>query len=441
VNEKPIPHPVELLQTLVRFDTTNPPGNEAACINYLDGVFKQAGFTTTILGKTAERTNLITRLPGRGEAPPVVWQAHVDVVTTAEQTWQHPPFAADIVDGFLWGRGTLDDKGAAAMMTVALLRAKAQGITPPGDIIFTALADEEAGADYGAKFLVEEHPEQFAGARFAIGEGGGVSVMMGGKKFYVIMLAEKQLCAVRLTLRGRAGHGSVPLRGQAMAKLARVLRILDRKQLPVHITPIARQMITGISDALPFPQNLVLRQLLNPALTDRVLNLLGDKGAQLGASLHNTASPTIVRGGEKINVIPGEITLGLDGRLLPGFTPDAMVRELRALLGDNDDGDIVDIAVAHYEPGPEPADMERYAVLADIIRKADPEGIPVPYLVSGVTDARHFAKLGIQSYGFIPMQIPDELIKTIHAADERIPVATLEWGTQVLLETLKRFKG
>lgn len=436
MSEKSIPNPVELLQTLVRFDTTNPPGNEAACINYLNGLFKQAGFAAAILGRTAERTNLVARLPGRGESPPVVWQAHVDVVTTAKQTWQHPPFAAGIADGFMWGRGTLDDKGAVAMMTVALLRAKAQGIVPPGDIIFTALADEEAGAEYGAKFLVEQHPEQFTGARFAIGEGGGVSITMGGKKFYVIMLAEKQLCAIQLTMRGRAGHGSVPLRGQAMAKLARALHILDRKRLPVHITPTVRQMITGISDALPFPQNLVLRQLLTPALTDRVLDMLGDKGEQLGASLHNTASPTIVRGGEKFNVIPGEITLGLDGRLLPGFSPDDMVRELRALLGDD-----VDIAVARYEPGPEPADMERYAVLADIVRAADPEGIPVPYLVSGVTDARHFAKLGIQSYGFIPMQIPDELIKTIHAADERIPVASIEWGTQVLLETLKRFKG
>jgi len=436
LNETTVPNPVELLQTLVRFDTTNPPGNEATCIAYLNDLFKQAGFATTVLGKTAERTNLITRLPGRGEAPPVIWQAHVDVVTTAEQTWQHPPFAAEIVDGVLWGRGTLDDKGAAAMMTVALLRAKAQGIVPPGDIIFTALADEEAGAEYGAKFLVEQHPEQFAGARFAIGEGGGVSTTIGGKKFYVIMLAEKQICWMRLTVRGRAGHGSVPLRGQAMAKLARVLRLLDRKRLPVHVTPIVREMITAMSDALSFPQNVVLRQLLNPALTDHVLDMLGDKGEQLGASLHNTVSPTIVRGGEKINVIPGEITLGLDGRLLPGFTSEDMVRELRALLGDD-----VELVVERYEPGPEPADMERYTVLADIIRQADPTGIPVPYLVSGVTDARHFARLGIQSYGFIPMQIPDELIKTIHAADERIPVATLEWGTQVLLETLQRFKG
>lgn len=436
MHEKTIPSPLEVLQTLVRFDTTNPPGNEATCIAYLDGLFRQAGFATTILGKTPERPNLITRLPGRGEAPPVLWQAHVDVVTTAEQTWQHPPFAGEVVDGVLWGRGTLDDKGAAAIMTVALLRATAQGIVPPGDIIFTALADEEAAGEYGAKFLVEQHPEQFAGVRFAIGEGGGVSVTMGGKKFYVIMMGEKQVCWMRLTVRGQAGHGSVPLRGQAMAKLARVLDTLDRKRLPVHITPVAHAMIAGIANALPFPQNVVLRLLLNPALTNRVLSVLGDKGEHLSASLHNTVSPTMVRGGEKVNVIPGEITLDLDGRLLPGFTPDDMLRELRALLGND-----IDLAVERYEPGPEPADMERYLVLADILRKADPAGIPVPYLVSGVTDARHFAKLGIQSYGFIPTQLPDEFIKTIHAADERIPVATLEWGAQVLLEMLQRFKG
>ncbi|HNT77532.1 MAG TPA: M20/M25/M40 family metallo-hydrolase, partial [Anaerolineae bacterium] len=222
MSQSPIPNPVELLQALVRFDTTNPPGNEAACVTYLNGVFKGAGFTTTTLALDEARPNLIARLPGRGEAPPVVWQAHLDVVTTAGQTWRHPPFAAEIADGELWGRGVLDDKGAAAMMTVALLRAKAEGVVPPGDIIFTALADEEAGGAYGAKFLVERHPEQFEGARFAIGEGGGVSIKMAGKKLYFIMLGEKQICSVRLTLRGRAGHGSVPQRGQAMAKLARV---------------------------------------------------------------------------------------------------------------------------------------------------------------------------------------------------------------------------
>jgi acetylornithine deacetylase/succinyl-diaminopimelate desuccinylase-like protein len=180
----------------------------------------------------------------------------------------------------------------------------------------------------------------------------------------------------------------------------------------------------------------VLRQLLNPALTDRVLSLLGEKGEQLSAALHNTACPTMVHGGDKINVIPGEIALNLDGRLLPGFAPEDMLRELRALLGDE-----VALEVTAYEPGPQSADRARYEVLADILRTADPEGIPVPYLVFGVTDARHFARIGIQSYGFIPMQLPDGVIGTMHAADERAPVETIEWGTQVLLEMLQRFKG
>ena len=431
------PNPIELLQTLVRFDTTNPPGNEAACIAYINATLTRGGFAPTILARDAARPNLIARLPGRGAAPPVVWQAHVDVVTTAGQDWQHPPFAGDIINDTLWGRGTLDDKGAAAMMMVALLRAKAQGITPPGDIIFVALADEEVGGEYGAKFLVEQHATHFEGARYAIGEGGGFAITMGSAKFYPIMVTEKQICSMKLTLRGTGGHGSVPLRGQAMAKLAAVLQKLDRQRLPVHISPTTRAMLNILAEKQPGIQRLMMRQLLRPTFTDWVLNLLGPQGLQLNAILHNTVSPTLVNGGHKINVIPSEITLELDGRLLPGFGPDDMLRELRQLLGAD-----VDIEVTKYEAGPPAADMERYTVLADIVRQADPTGTPFPHLLGGVTDARHFAQLGIRSYGFIPLNLPDgDFISTIHAANERVPVDSLKWGTQVLLETLQQFQG
>ena len=436
------PTPLELLQTLVRFDTTNPPGNEVACIGHINHVLTYGGFTPTLLAKDAARPNLIARLPGRGDAPPVLWQAHVDVVTTADQDWQQPPFAGNIVDGELWGRGTLDDKGHAAMMISALLRAKSAGITPPGDIIFVALADEEAGGNYGAKFLVEHHAAHFEGVHYAIGEGGGFSVQMGASTFYPIMVAEKQICSIKLTVTGKAGHGSMPLRGQAMAKLATVLRKLDRRRLPVHISPTTQAMIHTIAEKQAPLQRLMMRQLLNPAFTDRILDLIGSTGQKLNASLHNTASPTMVRGGHKINVIPSEISVALDGRLLPGFGPDDMVNELCALLGED-----VSIEVTQYEPGPPAADLERYTVLADIIRIADPRGTPFPHLLSGVTDARHFAQLGIRTYGFSPIQLPagdtahGDHISTIHAANERIPVDTLEWGTQVMLETLKTFKG
>jgi acetylornithine deacetylase/succinyl-diaminopimelate desuccinylase-like protein len=428
--------PLQLLQTLLRFDTTNPPGNETEIIAYLQGLLADAGLSTVVLSKAPDRPNLIARLPGRGEAPPLLLYGHVDVVTTANQTWQHPPFAAEIHAGELWGRGTLDMKGGVAMMVTAVLRAQATGQTPPGDIILALVSDEEASGDFGARFLVEAHPEQFAGVRYAIGEGGGPAIYLNGRKFYTIMVAEKRICSLRATVRGQAGHGSMPVRGQAMARLAALLNALDRRHLPVHITPVPRQMLTTMSDHLPLPTGPALRQLLNPALTDRLLDTIGSSGRLLNPLLHNTVSPTIVQGGNKLNVIPSEINLELDGRLLPGFTPDDMLRELRDLVGDG-----VELTVTRHDPYPGEPDLTWYDTLAAVIRRLDPMGIPVPLLLSGVTDGRYFAQLGIQTYGFLPMDLPTGLIETIHAADERIPVGALEFGTQAISDAMRRIGG
>ncbi|MBN1487461.1 MAG: M20/M25/M40 family metallo-hydrolase, partial [Anaerolineae bacterium] len=400
------------------------------------GILREAGLTVKLLGMDDKRPNLIARLRGRGESPPILLEGHVDVVTTENQKWSHPPFEGKIVDGVLWGRGALDDKGSIALFVGALLKAKEEGFVPPGDVILAAVVDEEVNGKYGAKYLVDNHPEQFEGVKYAIGEGGGFAVYMGGKKFYPIMVAEKHQCKMRATVHGRGGHGSIPLRGQAMAKLADVLHILDRQRLPVHITPTARELITTLKDNLPFPQGTVIGQLLNPMLTDRVLDILGEQANQLNPILHNTVSPTIVNGGSKINVIPSTITLDMDGRLLPGFTQEDMLRELGALLGDG-----VDLEVTHYEDGPPEADMGRYDVLERIIGKADPEGTPMPYLLSGVTDARHFARLGMQMYGFIPLDLPNGSLDTIHAADERVPVKAVEDGTEIVYTLLKEFMG
>ncbi len=224
--------PVELLQNLVRFDTTNPPGNEAACISYINGLLKDAGLKTTLLGKSRQRTNVITRLKGRGAAAPLLLYAHVDVVTTEGQKWQQPPFAANIVDEYIWGRGTLDCKGPVAMMLAAVLKAKMDNIPLPGDVIFCAVADEEAGGNFGSRFLVDEHPDLFKDVKYAFGEFGGFNMNMGGKRIYPIMVAEKQCCWMKITFKGRGGHGSMPVHHQAVAKLARFLDLLDTKNLP-----------------------------------------------------------------------------------------------------------------------------------------------------------------------------------------------------------------
>jgi acetylornithine deacetylase/succinyl-diaminopimelate desuccinylase-like protein len=424
------------LQHLIRFDTTNPPGNEAGCIAYVDALLTEAGFETKIVARDENRPNLITRLKGQGQAPPLMMYGHVDVVTTENQEWTHPPFEGKVADGYVWGRGALDMKGEVAMMLAALLRAKAEGLEPPGDVILAIVSDEEAGGDYGASYLVDHYAELFEGVRYAIGEAGGFTFWVGNRRLYPIMVAEKQMCWMRATVRGRGGHGSMPLRGEAMAKLARMLQVLDRRRLPVHVTPVARQMIEAMASILPQAQGMVVRRLLNPRFTDRILDLLGQRGEVLGPLLHNTVSPTVLHASDKINVIPSAVTVELDGRLLPGFTPDDMLAELHALLGDG-----VELAVERYEPGPPEPDMALFEVLAEILREADPEGTPAPFLMSGVTDGRHFARLGIQTYGFTPMKMPQDFDfwKLAHGADERIPVDALHFGAGAIYKLLHRF--
>jgi acetylornithine deacetylase/succinyl-diaminopimelate desuccinylase-like protein len=426
--------PVAILQTLIRYDTTNPPGNEAECVGWLDSLLREAGMQTTILARDERRPNLIVRLKGRGLAPPLLLYGHLDVVTTRHQSWEHPPFCGEIIDGCVWGRGALDMKGGVVQMLVAFLRAAEAEPAPAGDVILALLSDEEADGEYGAQFLVEQHPQLFDEVRYAIGEGGGFSQRIGDQKFYTIMVAEKQVCSLQATMSGPAGHGSMPLRGGAMAKLGRVLNRLEGRRLPLHITPTVRQMIETMADALPFPQNLALRQLLNPLWAERILDLMGNQGALISPLLHHTVSPTIVRGGEKINVIPGEITLDLDGRLLPGFAPTNLLDELHRLLGKD-----VDLQVTRYDPGAGEPDLALYDMLAGILREADPAGIPMPFLLSGVTDGRYFARLGIQTYGFLPADLPDGLITTTHAANERIPVEALHFGADVLHRLLREY--
>jgi acetylornithine deacetylase/succinyl-diaminopimelate desuccinylase-like protein len=327
-------------------------------------------------------------------------------------------------------------KGAVAMMLAAFLKAKAEGLTTSGDVVLAILSDEEGGGDYGAKYLVENHPEQFKGIRYALGEFGGSRFYFGCKKLYPIMVAEKQICWMQAHVRGPGGHGAFPMRGGAMAKLARLLQQLDQRRLPVHITPAARQMIEGIASALSFPQNLILRQLLNPRLTDLILRLLGTRGQGLGPLFHNTVNATIVRGGDTINVIPSEIALELDGRLLPGYSPDNMIAELRCIVGNE-----VKFELARHDPGPAEPDMGFFDTLAGILREADPGAMPVPMFMPGVTDGRFFSKLGIQTYGFTPMNLPPDLdlLKHTHAADECIPVEALAFGANAIYQALQRY--
>jgi acetylornithine deacetylase/succinyl-diaminopimelate desuccinylase-like protein len=284
--------------------------------------------------------------------------------------------------------------------------------------------------------VVERHRELLEGVRYAIGEFGAFSMDVAGRRFYPIQVAEKQVCWMRATVRGPGGHGSLPMRGGTTARLARMLRALDRRRLPVHVTSVPRRMIEGIAAELPRPAGQVLHGLLNPRLTDPLLRVLGEAGRGFEPMLRHTVNATIVRAGDKVNVVPSEAVVDLDGRLLPGFGPDDLTAELRALVG----GDL-ELEVVRHEPVPATPDLALFGLLADVLRERDPHATAVPMLLPGITDGRTFAKLGIQTYGFLPMQLPRELRFTelLHAADERVPTEAVAFGTDAVHAVLERY--
>lgn len=428
-------HPAHLLHHLIRFNTTNPPGNEGECLRFLQQQVQEAGVEARLVGLDESRPNLIARIKGQGDAPPLLLQGHVDVVTTAHQDWRYPPFEAVEADGWIWGRGALDMKSGVAMMVAAFLRASVEGARLPGDVILAVLSDEEVGGTYGARYLVEQQAHLFEGVRYALGEFGGFPLRVGGKTFYPIQVLEKQCATVQVTVRGAGGHGSLPMRGGAAAHLAALLSTLDSQRLPFHLTTVTEQLIQGLAAGVSDPLRGLLLHVLDPTQADGVLDKLGTVGQLLDALLHNTVNVTMIHGGESFNVIPSQVTVTLDGRLLPGFSPDQVLSELREVIGEGPD-----LAVTYYDPGRAEADMSQYETLAQIVREYDPDGIPIPYMMPAVTDGRFFARLGIQTYGFLPVQLPEDFhfLETIHAANERIPVAALQTGTEAIYQALLR---
>jgi len=430
--------PVEILQKLIRFDTSNPPGNEGECIAFISQLLTQAGIQTRPVARSDARPNLIARIAGQGNAPPILLYGHLDVVPADSRGWQQPPFSGTLAEGYVWGRGALDMKGGVAMMLSAVLRARAEQVQLPGDVVLAIVCDEETLGHYGAGFLVETHPELFSGIKYALGEFGGFSLSIARRRFYPIQVAEKQICWLRVRFSGPGGHGSMPVRGGAMAKLAHFLRRLDSRSLPLHVTPPARLMFQTMASALRGLSGLVVKQLLNPVLSGSMLRLLGQRQRLFAPLLRNTVSPTMLGASSNFNVIPGEVTVDLDGRLLPGFRPDDLISELRAIGGEEGQFEVV-----RFEPGPSRVDMGLFDILAGILKEADAEAVPCPLLLSGVTDGRFFSRLGIQTYGFLPMSLPEEFnfMETVHGIDERIPVEALEFGARAIYQALQRFGG
>jgi acetylornithine deacetylase/succinyl-diaminopimelate desuccinylase-like protein len=423
-----------MCQALLRMDTTNPPGNERICADYLAGALAEVGYHPEILESAPGRANLIVRHRGTGARPPLLLTAHLDVVEADASKWKRPPFSGDEHEGCLWGRGAIDMKNMAAMCTAIMRRLAVTRAVLSRDVIFAAVADEEAGCTYGSRFLVENHRSKVE-AEFAIGESGGFSLHLGDTTFYPVQVAEKGLCWIRARVTGTPGHGSMPRADSAITRLGEALAALGRATLPVHPTKPLADFIAGIRARQPALIQPLIRLLARPRLLAGMAKLAPNTAAARGFAplLSNTASATVVRAGNKTNVIPGVAEFEIDGRTLPGQTDEDLLRELREVLGLD-----VELEVMRSAPATvtEPIASPVYDAIKHQVEAREPGSVVVPYMIPGFTDAKYFTQMGARWYGFSPIKIERDagirFADMFHGNDERIPIAGLMWGTEVL---------
>ncbi|MEW2159728.1 M20/M25/M40 family metallo-hydrolase [Streptomyces sp. NPDC007189] len=418
---------VDLCRELIRFDTSNygdhsGPGERRAA-EWVAEKLAEVGLEPKIYESHPGRASTVARIEGEDPSrPALLIHGHLDVVPANAVDWTHDPFSGEIADDCVWGRGAVDMKDMDAM-TLAVVRDRLRsGRRPPRDIVVAFLADEEAGGTYGARYLVDHHPEPFEGVTEAISEVGGFSFTVNEqRRLYLIQTAEKGMHWMKLTVAGTAGHGSMIHRDNAITELSEAVARVGRHRFPVRVTKTTRAFLDELGDALGTE--------LDPEDMESTLAKLGGIAKLIGATLSNTANPTQLNAGYKVNVIPGEATAHIDGRFLPGHEEEFLA-DLDRLLGPNVRREDVhaDKAVETTFDGALVEAMQS-ALLAE-----DPAAKAIPYMLSGGTDAKSFDDLGIRGFGFAPLKLPPELdfAGMFHGVDERVPVDGLRFGVRVL---------
>ena len=430
------------LRALLRIDTTNPPGNERAAADYLAGVLAREEIPFATFEKAPGRTNVVARLKGSGARAALLLSGHLDVVPAVAEAWQHPPFSGAEHDGCLWGRGAVDMKNMVAMSLTTLLALKRRRVPLDRDVIFAAVADEEAGSRHGSLFLVDRHPDAVK-AEFVLTEVGGHTLHVGPARFYPVQVAEKGICWFEISADGPPGHGSMPHPHNAVARLGRAIAALSRARLPQHNTEVVSGFIRAMAARVPFPQRQALGLLLRPALSPRVLGWLEKRNLEqalpLNAMLRNTASPTLLAAGNKINVIPDSATVGVDGRVLPGQSVESFLDEIRRVVGR----DVRFTVLEQHEGTTFDSRTPLFDAIAEVVARHDPGAVAIPYMIPGFTDAFAYRRLGAICYGFSPVQLGPEMkfSQMYHGHDERIPVAGFCWGLRVLYDLVSGFCG
>ncbi|MBN1504137.1 MAG: M20/M25/M40 family metallo-hydrolase [Candidatus Eisenbacteria bacterium] len=421
-----------IFRDLIRIDTSNPPGNEAVAAKYVHDVLAKEGIPAKVLNSTPTRGSVVGRLKGSGAKRPVLLLAHLDVVPVEAERWSVKPFAAELSGGHIWGRGTLDIKNLVAMELMAMMLVKRRGLKLNRDIILAATADEEAGGAYGARWLIENHFDEIS-AEYVINEGG-FGVVMDGKKFFLCQTAEKGICWMKVTVRGEGGHGSIPTERNPVVQMGNAISRIGQHSFPVARTPLVEKLITGLEKLNALPEGLTAQRVFTD---EKCLVTHPSKLAKrLNAFVRATATPTFVKSGTKVNVIPVEAEFSVDCRLLPGASPDEMIETVKKLIGLPD----VEYEILQKKPGTESrTDTELWPVLESCVKELHPDAAFVSYMSPGGTDSGFLREKGIVCYGFDPTFLTWEEVDTIHGVDERVSVENLTTGVLMLYRVLERF--
>jgi len=419
---------VELCSDLIRIDTTNTGDSETSAgervaAEYVAAKLDEIGLETTLVESAKNRASIVARIAGQDRTrDALLIHGHLDVVPAEPAEWSVHPFSGEERDGYLWGRGAVDMKDMDAMTLAVVRQWHREGYVPPRDIVLAFVADEEAGGQFGARWLVDNHPEFFEGCTEAISEVGGFSLTVRDDlRLYLIQTAEKGLGWMRLKATGRPGHGSMVHEDNAVTRLCEAVVRLGRHEFPVTMTKTVRQFLDALSEA--YGVEFDLDDL------DATLAKLGGLANIIGATLRNTANPTMLDAGYKANVIPSSASAVVDGRFLPG-QEEEFERQLDEILGADISREwiVKDQALETGFDGP----LVDQMVAA--LRAEDPCARPIPYTMSGGTDAKSFERLGMRCFGFSPLQLPPDLdfAALFHGIDERVPVDGLRFGVRVL---------
>ncbi|HEX2902295.1 MAG TPA: M20/M25/M40 family metallo-hydrolase [Jatrophihabitans sp.] len=414
---------VTLLSELIQINTSNPTHPERPAAEWVAQRLDEIGVASTILESEPGRASLVARISGSNpERKPLLIHGHLDVVPADADEWSVDPFGGEVKDGYVWGRGAVDMKDMDAMVLAVLRDWHRNGVQPERDIVLAFVADEEAGGTYGAHYLVDTHPDLFADCTEAISEVGGYSMTVKNDlRLYLIQTAEKGIAWLKLRAENRPGHGSMIHPDNAVTELARAVTRIGDYRFPIHLTPTMQEFLTTIASVTGLPIDLD-----DP---ESALKHFGSAARMLGATLRNTANPTMLTAGYKANVIPSTAEATIDCRFLPGYEEE-LYDTIDRLIGEHVSRETItgDIAVETSFDG------EIVDAMAAAVKAEDPSGVLVPYPMSGGTDAKSFSLLGIRNFGFSPLLLPPELDFTalFHGIDERVPVPALQFGVRVL---------